>query len=139
MTALRFIAKERRRKMRDLNEVLKSLPANQRARVETKANRLIKSETLRQLRSIAKKTQQDVAVASGMSQYNISRLETRKDMLLSTLKAYVSGLGGRLRLMAEIPGTNAVELNVFGQSSRHKSPRRVKRKYLRDVRQKSVQ
>jgi transcriptional regulator with XRE-family HTH domain len=101
--------------MRSLGEVLKSLPAERRAKVETRAKQLLKAETLRQLRAIAKKTQQDVAAVSGISQHNVSRLEQRDDMLLSTLNSYVGALGGKLRLVAEIPGIDPVELDLSGR------------------------
>lgn len=114
--------------MRTLNDVIKNLPEKQRARVNAKTKRLIKTETLRQLRTIARKTQQDVATASGISQYNVSRLERREDMLLSTLGAYVGGLGGHLRLIAEIPGIDAVELDFSGNPAQRKRSRLEERR-----------
>jgi transcriptional regulator with XRE-family HTH domain len=101
--------------MRSLREVIASLPSEERARIAAKAKRLIRAETLRQLRAVARKTQQDVAAATGMAQHNVSRLEQREDMLLSTLKTYVDGLGGRLRLVAEFPGQEPVELDLTGR------------------------
>jgi transcriptional regulator with XRE-family HTH domain len=114
--------------MQTLNEVIRNLPEKQRARVNAKAKRLITAETLRQLRTFANKTQQDVAAASGISQYNVSRLEKREDMLLSTLEAYVGGLGGYLRLVAEIPGVDSVELDLFRSSTQRKRSRLEKRR-----------
>jgi hypothetical protein len=98
--------------MRSLDDVIKGLSAKSRRRVEARAKKLIKAETLRQLRSMAKKTQQEVATGSGITQYNVSRLEQRGDMLLSTLDAYIKGLGGHLRLIVDVPGIDPVELDL---------------------------
>ena len=59
--------------------------------------------TLRTLREAAGKTQLDVTEASQMDQADISRLEGRRefdDCQLSTLKRYISALGGELELVA---------------------------------------
>jgi DNA-binding XRE family transcriptional regulator len=114
--------------MRNLSEVIASLPSEERALIAAKAKRLIRAETLRQLRAAAKKTQEEVAVATGISQHNISRLEHREDMLLSTLKTYVDGLGGRLRLVAEFPHQEPVELDLAGRPASPGRRRRPTRK-----------
>lgn len=59
--------------------------------------------TLRTLREAAGKTQLDITAASEMDQGDVSRLEGRKefdDCQVSTLKRYVSALGGQLELVA---------------------------------------
>jgi len=101
--------------MRRLEDVMASLPPDRRDRIEAKAKRLIRAETLRQLRAAAKKTQEDVAATTGIAQHNVSRLERRWDMLLSTLQTYIGGLGGRLRLVAEFPSMDPVELDFSGR------------------------
>jgi DNA-binding XRE family transcriptional regulator len=101
--------------MRTLEEIIASLPPSDQARIAAKAKRLIRAETLRQLRAAAKKTQEEVAAATGMAQHNVSRLERRDDMLLSTLQTYVGGLGGRLRLLAEFPSQEPIELDFSGR------------------------
>ncbi len=116
--------------MRTLDDVIASLSPKDRALVGAKAKRLIRAETLRQLRAAARKTQQEVAIATGIAQHNVSRLEQRGDMLLSTLQSYVDGLGGRLRLIAEFPSIDPVELDFSGRpvsvksrQKRSRSPR----------------
>jgi len=52
---------------------------------------------LRQSRSI---TQVQLADVLGISQGNVSRLEGRRDVYLSTLRSYVEALGGRLEIAA---------------------------------------
>src|SRR5258706_14515951 len=101
--------------MRSLEEVMANLPPERRARIEAKTKRLLRADTLRRLRAAAKKTQQEVAAATGIAQHNVSRLERRGDMLLSTLQTYVGGLGGRLRLVGEFPSLDPVEPGPSGR------------------------
>lgn len=56
--------------------------------------------TLAELRKARSHTQMDVAAALGITQSEVSKLERRTDLYLSTLERYVQGLGGRLELTA---------------------------------------
>jgi len=49
-------------------------------------------------------TQVKLADRVGMSQSDLSKLERRRDVRLSTLRAYAVALGGRLRLVFDIGG-----------------------------------
>ena len=55
---------------------------------------------LRAVRELAGKTQKDVEAVTGMAQAEVSRAERRSDHLISTLRAYVEALGGRLDVFA---------------------------------------
>ena len=48
-------------------------------------------------------TQEELADRLSVAQSNISRLERRRDMLISTLQEVVRALGGELRLTAVFP------------------------------------
>ncbi|MCE7028997.1 helix-turn-helix domain-containing protein [Jiella avicenniae] len=109
--------------MRSLDDVMKGLSPERRGRIEQKAKTLLRAEGLRQLRKGLKKTQDDVARATGMSQHNVSRLENRDDMLLSTLNEYVEGLGGRLRVIAEMPGDETIEIDLSRKAPVRRSRR----------------
>ena len=59
--------------------------------------------TMRALREAAARTQLDVAAASQMDQADVSRLEGRRefeDCQVSTLRRYITALGGTLELVA---------------------------------------
>ena len=66
--------------------------------------------TLKELRKRAGQTQDAMAVALGVGQDTISRLEKRDDMLLSTLRHYVESLGGHLSVVASLPGQAPVKI-----------------------------
>lgn len=59
--------------------------------------------TLRELRRERRMTQHAMARALGAQQAQVSRLERRDDVLLSSLRAYVAALGGTLDLIARFP------------------------------------
>jgi hypothetical protein len=55
-------------------------------------------------------TQVRLAKSLKTSQNQISRIEQRTDLLLSTLRSYVEALGGSLNLVAEFPDKPAVSI-----------------------------
>jgi DNA-binding XRE family transcriptional regulator len=55
---------------------------------------------LAQLRQARHLTQVQLAETLGISQGNVSRLETRNDIYLSTLRSYIEALGGHLEIAA---------------------------------------
>ncbi|MGH7842223.1 MAG: helix-turn-helix domain-containing protein [Candidatus Binataceae bacterium] len=66
---------------------------------------------LRELREAAGKTQEELAAALRTVQPEISRLERRDDFRLSTLRNYVTALGGSLELVASF-GNRRVRLRA---------------------------
>ena len=68
--------------------------------------------TLRRLREARALTQSTLAELLEMDQSEISRLERRSDMLLSTLKRFVHANGGELPLVVRSPDSAPVELVV---------------------------
>jgi len=94
-----------------LEEVMQKFTPEQRAQVEARAAELIEEElTLRDLRQAQHLTQERMAVLMGVEQENVSRLERRADLLLSTLSSYVAAMGGKLRLVAEFPNRHPVAI-----------------------------
>jgi transcriptional regulator with XRE-family HTH domain len=64
--------------------------------------------TLAALRRAMRKTQGEVATETGMHQGEISRVERRKDVLLSTLQMYAEALGARCEVAFVLPGGQRV-------------------------------
>jgi len=118
---------------RTLNQVLATLPANRRARIERRASELA---TLKDLRHAVERTQEELATSLGVGQDTISRIERRSDMLLSTLRRYVEAMGGKLELVAEFPDRPRIVIDQLART-REKSPSRTqaKSKHLAKSRQ----
>jgi Helix-turn-helix domain len=92
-------------------DIIEKLPPDSRARVERRAKELIAEEmALRELRKAAELTQERMGELLGIGQDGVSRMEKRCDLLVSTLRGYVAAMGGRLRLVAELPDLPPVEL-----------------------------
>ncbi len=54
--------------------------------IAKRADKLITAHNLRELRALAGRTQEEVSAHTGFKQNNVSRLERRSDMKLSTLR-----------------------------------------------------
>lgn len=67
---------------------------------EKQAFELLKEMTLADLRKHKGIRQEDLAAALSTKQPNISQIEKREDINLSTLVSYIRALGGELELVA---------------------------------------
>ena len=98
----------------------------QRKKVEARAAALIAEEmTLRELRRARKLTQVRIAKKLGITQDSVSRLETRSDLLLSTLRKTVEAMGGSLSLIAEFPDRDPVVLSGIAEDEPPSRKRRI--------------
>ena len=111
-----------------LDDFMKDFTPRERAKVESRTAELIEEElTLRDLRQARHLTQERMAVLMGVEEENVSRLERRADLLLSTLSSYVAAMGGKLRLIAEFPDRHPVAIalaDITGEARPHKPRRR---------------
>ncbi|MGH2519104.1 MAG: hypothetical protein ACRDF8_04820 [Chloroflexota bacterium] len=73
------------------------------------------TQKLVELRERRRQTQVQMAQTLGTSQANVSKLERRNDLYLSTLSDYVEALGGRLELRAVFPD-EVIQIDVGGNS-----------------------
>jgi DNA-binding Xre family transcriptional regulator len=75
--------------------------------------------TLAELRAAQGMSQAAIGALLGMNQSEVSRLERRRDVRLSTLRGCVEALGGWLRLVVTLPDSNRqVDLVVGGSRPR---------------------
>lgn len=94
-----------------LDDFMQDFTPQERAKVEVRTAELVEEElTLRDLRQAQHLTQERMAALMGVEQENVSRLERRADLLLSTLSSYVAAMGGKLRLIAEFPDRHPVTI-----------------------------
>jgi hypothetical protein len=74
------------------------------ARAAERARAQVEELTLQELRQGLALTQVDAARAADMTQSELSRLESRADHRISTLRRYVEALGGELEISAVFGG-----------------------------------
>ncbi len=100
---------------KSLDDVMAALPVDRQQSIRARGAELVAEEmTLRELRKALRTTQAQLASKMGKPQATISRMEAQSDMLMSTLGQVVAGLGGRLSIMAELPGHAPVRLSGLG-------------------------
>jgi len=106
---------------RTLEEVVASLPKKQQKRIE-KQFKEMKAEylALQDLRKAMELTQEQVAAELNMKQGNLSRLEKRSDLMISTLRKYIEAMGGRLNIVAEFPDRPPVNILGFSETTLQK-------------------
>lgn len=97
---------------RNVNDIIKSLPASRRRKIEKRAAALIAEEmTLQELRRARAMTQVRLAKNLGVAQKQVSEIEKRTDMHISTLRRSIEAMGGKLSLVAEFPDRKPVVLS----------------------------
>jgi transcriptional regulator with XRE-family HTH domain len=80
-------------------------------RAERKTEAILASMELDELRKARRVTQAELASRLNIQQGNVSRLERRDDMHLSTLREVVEALGGELEITARFPDGQAVRID----------------------------
>lgn len=110
--------------MKNINQIIRGFPPERRAKVSARAKSLIGEEmALQRVRKALDLTQEQMAQLLGIGQDSVSRIESRSDMLISTLRSYIEAMGGSLMVTAEFPDGRVV-LSGLGveQTNRAKRP-----------------
>jgi transcriptional regulator with XRE-family HTH domain len=85
---------------RKFRELLDAMPAERRRRVDQRVRETIAGMPLDELRRARRMTQARLAESLGVNQGEVSKIEHRTDLYLSTLAGYVEALGGTLEIRA---------------------------------------
>ena len=81
-------------------ELLKAMPDGRREKVAQRVREAIAAMPLDELRRARQMTQVSLAESLGVNQGEVSKIEHRTDLYLSTLSGYVEALGGTLEIRA---------------------------------------
>ncbi len=73
-----------------------------------------KVASLRDLRKVTARTQEDLAETLGVGQGTVSRIEKQNDMLVSTLQHYIESVGGKLTILATFPNRPPLVIERLG-------------------------
>ena len=99
------------------------------ARAARRTQELLAELLLSEVRQLAGKSQQQVALALGIKQPSLSKLEKQSDMQISTLQKIVKALGGELEVLAKFP-KGTVKIDQFDPSRRRSGHRRAQERPL---------
>jgi DNA-binding XRE family transcriptional regulator len=99
-----------------LQEKLSTLPLRRRKKIAKRTALLIAEEmTMREIRKARQITQVEMAKKLGVKQEQVSRIEKRTDLHISTLRRSIEAMGGELSLIAKFPDGPPVRLSGFGE------------------------
>jgi ribosome-binding protein aMBF1 (putative translation factor) len=105
-----------------MNQSFKTLKnkmsASARQQVDAKTQQLLSEMPLQELRQARAMSQERLASMISTKQANISRLERRTDMYISTLRSYIKAMGGELDIIARFPEGD-VHINQFSEITNH--------------------
>ena len=84
-------------------ELTKDFSPERRERIEARKARLREEMNLAELRQALSLTQNTLAEALGVGQAEISKIENRADVFVSTLRNFLTAMGGELEIRAVFP------------------------------------
>lgn len=99
---------------RKFAELRAGMSADRRARVAKRTAVALKEMPLHELRRARDLTQAALAEAMGTSQGEVSKIEQRADLYVSTLRNYLEAMGGELEIVARFPD-GSVKIMRFGE------------------------
>jgi predicted transcriptional regulator len=104
-----------------LDEMMTRFSPEERAEIERGGAEIVaQNRALRELRRSLGVTQNELAEALKTSQANVARIEGKEDLMVSTVTRVVEALGGRLRIVVDMPGrpTTVLKLPVIETKGR---------------------
>jgi DNA-binding XRE family transcriptional regulator len=107
-----------------LDDILNEMPEERRALILQRAQEIRDELNLREVRRLCKLTQTRLSKKLKIGQEGVSRIEKRSDLYISTLRSYVEGIGGKLKLVVELPDRAPVILTGLGESATGKKPKK---------------
>lgn len=97
---------------RKFSELVDKMSPESRARSDALAEQLRAEYPLYELRRARGLSQECIAKTLKVSQANISKIEQRTDMYISTLRSHIQAMGGELEIRAKFPDGEVV-INGF--------------------------
>ena len=106
-----------------LKTLLNEMSEERRADIYLRAQEIREELNLCQVRRLRKLTQASLSKKLKIGQEGVSRIEKRSDLYISTLRSYVEGVGGKLKLVVELPDQPPVILSGLGEDQAQKRTR----------------
>ncbi len=113
---------------RPFKDLRVKMSAGAQKRTAVRANTLMQEMPLYELRQARQLSQEQLARELHVRQANVSKIERRTDVYVSTLRSYVEAMGGELEITAKFP-QGAVKIKQFetiGAKQAKPRPRRAR-------------
>jgi predicted transcriptional regulator len=93
---------------KSFNNLRKKMSPEKQAGAKARTEEMLAELALQELRQALNMTQEQVAAAMQMNQGAVSKMEHQSDIYVSTLRKFVSAMGGHLKLVASFPDRDVV-------------------------------
>lgn len=103
---------------RKFSELTKDFSSERRIRIGAKKAALREEMNLDEIRQALSFTQNTLAEALGVGQAEISKIENRTDVFISTLRRFVNAMGGELEIKAVFPDRE-IKIRNFSSLVQH--------------------
>ncbi len=100
---------------KNFRELRAGMSAEAKAASAAERRRLLEEMSLYQLRKARELTQTQIAGELHMGQGDVSKLEKRADMYVSTLASYLQAVGVELEIRAIFPDGRSVKITQFSE------------------------
>jgi DNA-binding transcriptional regulator YiaG len=100
---------------KNFQELRATMSAEAKAASKDEYRRLVDEMSLHQLRKARELTQTKIAGELHIGQGDVSKLEKRTDMYVSTLASYLQAVGADLEIRAVFPDGRAVKITQFSE------------------------
>lgn len=99
---------------RKLDDFIATLPQEEQQLILREAERLTAAEmTLQELRKARANSQKAISKKLHVNQAQVSKIERRTDMYVSTLRAFIQAMGGELDIIARFPDQPPIRIGQF--------------------------
>src|SRR5512133_2954570 len=88
---------------RKFHELVHAMPPERQQKIASRVRQTLAAMPLDEIRKARQMTQAKLAETLGVNQGEISKIEHRTDVYISTLAGYVEALGGKLEIRAIFP------------------------------------
>jgi len=95
------------------SELREKMSPAAKQRSDQEFRRMVEEMPLNKLRNARNLTQQSLARALNVNQSEISKIENRADVYVSTLASYVEAMGGKLEIRAVFRDGATIKINQF--------------------------
>jgi transcriptional regulator with XRE-family HTH domain len=102
---------------RNFRQLIEAMPPARRQSIEKRFQESLAAMPLDELRKARELTQLQLGELLGVHQSEISKIEHRSDLCVSTLAEYIEALGGHLELRAVFPDREVL-INQFDETPR---------------------
>jgi len=101
---------------RNFRQLVEAMPQARQQKIEKRFEESLASMPLDELRKLREMTQLQLGATLGVHQSEVSKIEHRSDICVSTLIDYVAALGGYLEIHAVFPDRDVVISQFEDQS-----------------------